>query len=133
MSNRTKVAYLSELATSDNALFVALQETHLSSDISSAEVQMEGFTLHRSDREGGRTHGGVALYIRDHLTTRELLKYSNNCVESQVIEVPELELVLVNIYRPPNSPKQLFLETLDKCQEALDSQARSRSIIMTGD
>ena len=114
-------------------MFVALQETHLSAAIATAEVQMEGYTLHRCDREGGRSHGGVALYTRANLTTRELLKYSNNCVESQVLEVIELQTILVNIYRPPNSPRQLFLEVLERCQAVLDGQPRARSVLVFGD
>ena len=30
-------------------------------------------------------------------------------------------MLVINIYRPPNSPKQLFEETLAKCQDVLDS------------
>ena len=132
-SDKTKVAYLSQLTADDNVPFVALQETHLTPDVLGAEVHLEGYTLYRSDRAGGRSHGGVALYVRDDLTTRQLSKYSNNFVESQVLEIVELELVLVNIYRPPNSPKQLFLETLEICQEALDGKARNKSVLMLGD
>ena len=47
-------------------------------------------------------------------------KYSNNCCESQIIEIKELNLLIVNIYRPPNAPKELFEDTLKKCQEVID-------------
>ena len=129
-TDRTKVAYLSHLTAEDNAAFVALQETHLTPDVLPAEVHMEGYTMFRCDREGGRTHGGVAVYVRDDLTTREIMKYSNNYVECQVLEILELEVVLVNIYRPPNSPHQLFVEVLEKCEEALEG---NKSTLMFGD
>ena len=104
MSNRTKVAYLSDLAAESVAPFIALTETHLTAEILSAEIQITGYTLYRSDRQGGRSHGGCGVYCRDDLTVRELEKYSNNFCESQVIEIKELDLILVNVYRSPNSP-----------------------------
>ena len=131
--DKTKVAQLSDLAATDNAPFVALQETHLTPDILSAEVQMAGYTMYRADREGGRSHGGVATYVRDDLTAREIFKYSNNYCESQVLEIKELEMLLLNIYRPPSSPKQLFQEVLDRCQEAVEEVARAKTILMVGD
>ena len=68
MKNRTEVAYLCDLATESNAPFIAIQETHLTEDILSAELQVPGYTLYRSDRLGGRSHGGCAVYSRDDLT-----------------------------------------------------------------
>ena len=99
---------------------------------------MDGYTLYRTDRAGGRSHGGVALYIRSDLTALELVKHSNNYCESQVIEVIELEMLLINIYRPPNSPKQLFEEVLDRCQMALEEvilkeATKTKTILMLGD
>ena len=73
MKNRTKVAYLCDLATESNAPFIAIQETHLTEDILSAELQVPGYTLYRSDRLGGRSHGGCAVYSRDDLTIIEKL------------------------------------------------------------
>ena len=36
------------------------------------------------------------------------------------MEIKELELLLINIYRPPHATKQLFQETLQICQDAID-------------
>ena len=136
-SNRTKVAYLSDLASESNAPFIAIQESHLSQDILSEEVQIQGYNLFRSDRQGGRTHGGVATFIREDITVKECFKYSNNVCESQILEVKELGLTLVNIYRPPNSPSQLFEETLEKCQTSIDeimeSESKSKTLLVVGD
>ena len=64
--------------------------------------------------------------------------YSNNCCESQVIEIKELDLLVVNIYRPPNAPKELFEDTLIKCQEAIDKvlendEEKSKTVCAFGD
>ena len=88
---------------------------------------LAGYTLYRSDRTGGRSHGGCAVYCRDDLTIIDKLKYSNNCCESQVLEVKELELILMNIYRPPNSPTELYQEILTKCQEVIDETTENEN------
>jgi hypothetical protein len=88
-NNKTKVAYLSDLAVESSAPFISLTETHLTPDILSAEVSISGYTMYRSDRMGGRTHGGCAVYVREDLTVVERETYSNNCCESQVLEIRE--------------------------------------------
>ena len=137
-NNKTKVAYLSDLAVESSAPFISLTETHLTPDILSAEVSISGYTMYRSDRMGGRTHGGCAVYVREDLTVVERETYSNNCCESQVLEIRELELLLINIYRPPNSPKQLFEETLTRCQEIIfdvieKESSKAKTILALGD
>ena len=138
MKNRMKVAYLSDLASESNAPFISLTETQLTPDILSAEVTIKGYTIYRSDRLGGRSHGGVTGYVRDDLTVVERESYSNNCCESQALEIKELELLLVNVYRPPNAPTQLFEDTLSKCQDVINlvlekEDIKSKNILAVGD
>ena len=133
MNDRTKVAYLRDLATDSHAPFIAMQETHLTAEVQSAEVQIPGYTLYRSDRLGGRTHGGCAVYCREDLTVIEKESYSNNCCESQVLEIKQLDMFLVNIYRPPNSPQQLFEDTLQKCQDIIEKAGEAKTLLALGD
>ena len=98
LRNKTKVSYLKDLAIESNAPLIAMTETHWSANVHSAEVHIPGYTLYRSDRTGGRTHGGAAVYCRDDLTIVEKFKYSNNYCESQVLEIKELEMILINFY-----------------------------------
>ena len=129
---------MSDLALESFAPFIALTESHLTEDILSAEVQISGYNLYRSDRMGGRSHGGCAVYCREDITVIERAKYSNNCCESQVFEVKELELLLINIYRPPNSPLQLFQDTIEKVQETIEEviekeNNKTKTILAIGD
>ena len=134
MSNKTKVAQLSDMASETRAPFIALTETHLNSEIQSAEIQIQGYKLYRSDRMGGRSHGGCAVYCREDLTVKEKMKFSNNYCESLILEVKELNVNIINIYRPPNTPQQLFEETLNKCQETLEEETNQiKSILALGD
>ena len=137
-SNKTKVSYISDLAAESCTPFIAVTESHLTPDILSAEVAISGYTLYRSDRLGGRTHGGCATYVRNDLTVVERQKFSNNCCESQVLELKELELLIVNIYRPPNTPMQLFEETIRDCQKVIEEvmeneEIKSKTIMAVGD
>ena len=55
MSNKTKVSYLRDLAILKNPFFIILTETHLSDAILTAEINISGYTVFRSDR-AGRSH-----------------------------------------------------------------------------
>ena len=64
-SGKSKTKFLSDQAELNNALFVAVTETWLHSDIFDAEVTHDfpGYSILRCDRVG-RQGGGVALYLR---------------------------------------------------------------------
>ena len=47
--------------------------------------------------------------------------------------IKELDMLLVNIYRPPNTPKQLFVEVLERCQEVMEEVDRAKTTMMIGD
>ena len=119
LSNKTKIMYLKTLAIMRNPLTIVLTETHLNPNILDAEVNIPGNTLHRSDRVG-RTHGGTCAYVRTDLATQLLLVHSNAVCESLVLKIKTLDLVLVSIYRPPDSSVEVFGEALKLCQEALN-------------
>ena len=71
-----------------------LTETHLKPEILSAEVRIEGYSLYRSDRGPGKSHGGVAIYLRDDLTGQLVVAASNSMCETLVIKVKTLNLLL---------------------------------------
>ena len=73
------------------------------------------------------------MYCREDLTVTEKLKYSNNFCESQIIEIKELDLILITIYRPPHSPQQLFEDTINKCQEVIEEVGATKTILALGD
>ena len=95
-----------------NAPFICVTESHLNPDILDAEISIPGYDIFRSDRVG-RTHGGVATYVRKDLVVKSEAKDSNSFCDSLLLHIPQLNLVLVNIYRPPNCPEALFAQTLE--------------------
>ena len=111
-SNQSKIPYLADLAKETNAPFICVTESHLNPEILDAEVAIPGYDIFRSDRVG-RSHGGVVTYVRKDLVVKSELRKSNSYCDSLILHIPQLNLVLVNIYRPPNCPENLFDETLE--------------------
>ena len=96
-----------------------LTESHLNDSVLSAEVSIPGYTLYRSDREG-RTHGGTCIYVRNDLATQVLLSHSNSVCESLVLKVKTMNVIMISIYRPPDSSLKDFGEAIDLCKSTID-------------
>ena len=74
-----------------------------------------GYSLHRSDRAGGRQGGGVALYIRDDLCCDILATYAavhplrgGSVCELLVVKIHQLDTVVCVMYRPPDTRLEEF-------------------------
>ena len=132
-----KIKFLSEQAIQDNALIIALTETHLSEKIVDAEIHIPNYTIYRQDREGGRKHGGIATYVHNSISAHcELIKtYSNNFVEFNIIRFTKLDMLLVNIYRPPECPCTKYEEALQEIRSTTSDNSNRTFpyIIITGD
>ena len=111
-SDQSKIPYLSDLAMQTNAPFICLTETHLTPNILDAEISISGYYLFRSDRKD-RSHGGVAIYVRKDLAVKTAVNDSNSFCDSLILHIPQLNLVLMNVYRPPNCPEVIFNQTIE--------------------
>ena len=81
---------------------IALTETHLSDDIDDDEINLDGYTLFRLDRN--RHGGGTALYCRSELEPKLISNLSIANIEMLWIEtsVHQNKIVFGVCYRPPN-------------------------------
>ena len=86
----------------ENSLGVILTETWLTSDINDAEVNIDGYTIYRSDRKV-RMRGGAAIYLRNDLNGKLESSYSNTVVEYVIVKVKKLDTLFISIYRPPDT------------------------------
>ena len=69
-----RIDHLINFACIDNSYdVITLSETHLSSIIDDEEIQIEGYTIFRLDRN--RHGGGVAIYCRTDLHPRGAIKF----------------------------------------------------------
>ena len=86
-----------------------MSETKLDDSVFDAEINIEGYTLIRSDRN--RHGGGVACYVKQHLTF-DVMYYFSNEIENIFIDIflPKTKpLTLGFFYRPPNQYNFLHL------------------------
>ena len=116
-----------------NSSMIVITESWLSSDVEDAELNVSGWVLYRSDRGGGRSHGGCAVYIRNDLTSQMIMTHC----ESIGIKIKTLETLVICTYRPPDSPYEYFKEALENCQEAIDQimkeKLQVRNVLYFGD
>ena len=135
-SNQTKVSYYENLAKMNNSIFICLTESHLTESIADAEIKIEGQKIYRTDRKQ-RMGGGVITYLRDDLAVSSELKHSNSFCDTLGLHIPELELALVTIYRPPKCPQFKFKEALESVTEwitGLETQGKpTPTILISGD
>ena len=127
---------MEDLANVTNAPFICLTETHLNPHVLDAEIQIKNYTLFRSDRVG-RSHGGVCIYVRNNLATSVILKDSNAFCDTLVLRIHKLDLLLINIYRPPKCPSNLFLQSLEAIKQIINNfeehDKRAHDILLTSD
>ena len=91
--------------------------------------------MYRSDRNRPENlrfpHGGVCVFFKEHLHVTPF-SYSNGDVEVLICNVPKINLVLVTVYRPPNSSVQSFQQVLVFIRENLDSVS-NKTVLLMGD
>ena len=104
----------------ENAIFLALTETHLHKDHLDAEINMENYTAIRADRHI-RSHEGVANYIRNDMATNmeTLDSFSNGTTELLGVHLKNLNLLVITIYRPPNTTLGNFNQAISRLTEIL--------------
>ena len=133
---KEKIKLLSELIKEEKALILALTETHLSENIREAEIAIENYTSFRTDRADQRKKGGVITYIQNHQAalTEVLYSESNSYTETQMLFIKDIDVIFINMYRPPACPSNKFLEPLAKIRGILQSLPTPMpNIMLTGD
>ena len=142
----SKVSFVSDMLHEKQLLFINLTETWLDNH-NNAELQIDGYKVFKSNRNlkgrssKGRSSGGVASYLRDDfaVTVESILEFSNGVVETQCLYSKKLHLVIVNLYRQPDSrthrsTSKEFHQAIKKVSSTISSlNAPSPDIIITGD
>ena len=108
-----------------------LSETWLNDSVNSQSVGIKGYVLYRQDRDlhavAKKRGGGLLTYVReDHAASSEQLdelNKSNENIEAQwsIIYRPHCKNVVIgNIYRPPNGNLKKAIDYLEECLLSLD-------------
>ena len=85
---------------------------------------MDGFSIFRTDRNN-RIGGGVCLYVNNLISCKILESYSNSTCELLIVKVVKLNqpnLVVINLYRPPNCNIDKFKDIIEISKKCILSQ-----------
>ena len=111
---------------------LAINETHLSNEISSDRVKIPGYEFIRKDRN--RNGGGVGIYVRNTLSANERGDLNIDTIEGICIEVKKPKakpFAILACYRPPGSHDNIFFQKIERAIIKLDSE--DKEIILVGD
>ena len=130
----TRILYDSELDIS------LVTESWFSGNHLDSELEIEGYTFQRSDRNtdtGKSTGGGLILYIRDHINYVDLNTFTIN---SRDLEAMWTKIKLKNsrpfyicsVYRPPSGNIDTFIQELEE-SICVVTEDRVCELVMLGD
>ena len=108
---KTKKGLIGDILKETNSMFFAMSETHLTADILSAEIQIDGYSLYRSDRKL-RKCGGVGMYVRNDLGSCVEGTFCNDICEGLIVKLEKIKIIVITCYRPPTCSKEPFEELL---------------------
>ena len=121
-----------ENGTEHNPAAMVITETKLSDSVTSGQLAVPRYELHRVDRDqakaGTKSGGGVMLYLRGDLQVTQECTVKEADMEMFAANVPELQLRIVAIYRRPN--RHITSESLSQIRKQLSKPGRS---IVVGD
>ena len=89
-----------------------------------------------ADRTLGRKNGGVITYIKatEAVDAEQLIAKSNSYVEYQLIHMQKCNIVINNVYHPPDCPTEKFTSPLNELRTKLIEIGNPMpNIIFTGD
>ena len=121
-----------QIKTSDSFVpFFALTETHLKSYNFDAEIKIPEYNIIRADRIR-RIKGGTALYIHSKFTVSEQAVFSDSYCEAVMVFLPEPNLTIITVYRPPRCPEDNFTQCLTEVSNFI-AKLENPEVLMVGD
>ena len=127
---------ISEKAKSENVGIITLTESHLHENFTEGEIHINNYVHFRADRACGVMKGGIICYVRRDLLPGILTLESGSVgnIEFLVLYIEELDLILINIYRPPTSRSADFRTVMHKITKINRLNASpTPKIALTGD
>ena len=130
-SKKYKVKHLEALMRDEDIKVLGLQETWLNDEILETETHIEGYVNYRQDRGGDRKGGGTSTYISTSLSVTRHESYSNTVCDCVYVEIEEINVGVINLYRPPSSDANSFEDILKQIKEWTDQT--TKEIVLIGD
>ena len=82
-----------------------------------AETHIEGYVNYRQDRGGERKGGGTSTYISNTLSVTKHDSHSNGVCDMVYVEIEEMNVAIINLYRPPSSDIHSFEDIISHIRE----------------
>ena len=112
--------------------FFIIIETHLKEYILDAEVSIPNYDIIRADRPTTKRKGGVAIYSHHTFILEESQTFSNSFCELAMAYNKLNNIIVIALYRPPDTTTDKFKECLEKIRNYKD-KFESATILMLGD
>ena len=110
--------------------FFSIGETHLKEYILDSEVNIPNYNITRADRPSSKRKGGVAIYSHHSFSLEDAQTFSNNYCELAMTYNNSNNLIVIAMYRPPETPAEKFRESLDKIKNYRDKHEDAVTLIM---
>ena len=109
---KTKIAYIKNDDMFQNAVIIALNETHLQhSDTLTPDMiglSQDRFIVHCDHKNRG---GWVALIVNTNLNPKHITM--NTILEIVVVQISEpMQMIVISVYRPPSTPIDVFINNM---------------------
>ena len=99
-------------------------ETRLDDTINDGLIHLNGYDVLRKDRN--RMDGGVAIYFRDNINTKNRNELVPDSLEALCVEVRKPKskpILIVSCYHPPNSNHEV-LKLIENLIKNLDNEEK---------
>ena len=106
-------------SNSNLVVFIAITETWLEPHISNAQINIEGFSISRCDREG--RGGGVCLYTHESYPISNELMYDDGVCQCLLTIMPSNKWCNIVVYRPPDTDTASFKAVTEFIVESLSN------------
>ena len=110
----------------------AVTETWWRAEYSDAQVNIPGFSVIRSDREG-RVGGGCALYLHSSVTPSDQITFSDESNSVVAVYIPNTNCIISSVYRAPTVPVTPVLEILEEFISRHSREDCPPDVFMLGD
>ena len=104
-TSQWKIPYLEGIVKEsvESYSIISITETWLKPPINDAQLSIQGYNIHRSDRTK-RERGGCCLYILESLTVSKELKFDNDFCEVICCIINKIKTIVFSVYRPDTTP-----------------------------
>ena len=113
-SFRNKYVVLQDILYEKLADILVISETKLDASFPNAQFHVEGYKLYRKDRDSNG--GGVIIYIRSDLTSRQRTDLETDQIECISVEIllGNTKWLVMGMYKPPSMKPDTFSTDLQK-------------------